>query len=230
MIELPEFLILSEQLSATIGGMLGFGFSMAIFSYLIGDNPLYRIALHLFIGASVGYAMLITIYQVLLPRLVEPLMSGQTDVMLFVSVPLIFFIFLTLKLSPRLSPLGNISVALMLGVGTAIAVGGALTGTFLPQIQATWLSVRPGASGSLFNNLVIVIGTVSTLLYFQFWVRYNPRTDKERIWPLRILAGVGQGFLVVTLGATYGGMILSGISLFSERVVFLWNFISRLIG
>ena len=227
MMELPE---LSLELSSTIGGLLGFGFSVAILSYLVGDSPLYRVALHLFIGASVGYATLITIYQVLVPRLVEPLMSGVVDVMLFVSVPLILFIFLTLKLSPRLSPLGNISVAFMLGVGTAVAIVGALSGTMLPQIQAMWLSVRPGAGGSLLNNLVIVVGTVSTLLYFQFWVRRLPGSDKERILPLRIVAGLGQGFLVLTLGATYGGMILSGLSLFSERVVFLWGFISRLLG
>ena len=221
---------ISPQLATTISGLLGFSFSVAILSYLIGDNLLYRIALHLFIGTSVGYATLITYNQVLIPRLLVPLLTGRLDVMIFTAIPLILFIFLILKLGPRLSALGNITIALMLGVGSALAVAGALRGTLLPQIQATWLPLGPDSGPTLLNNLIIIVGTISTLLYFQFWVRRQPDSDKERVLPLRLLAGIGRGFLVITLGATYGGMILSGIALFSERVVFLWDFISRFLG
>ena len=45
-----------------IGASLGFFFTLALLSYLIGDNPLYRIALHVFIGVSVGYILLVIIY------------------------------------------------------------------------------------------------------------------------------------------------------------------------
>lgn len=221
---------LSPELANLLGGALGFAFSVAILSYLFGDNPLYRLALHLFIGAAVGYTALVAIHQVLVPRLVEPLASGQTDVMFFASGPLILFVFLALKLNPRLSDWGNISIALMLGIGTAVAIAGALRGTLLPQIQATRLSLSPTSSGRLFDNLVIVVGTLSSLLYFQFWVRGRPADGDERTLPMRIVAGVGRVFIVLTLGATYAGMILSGISLFSERVVFLWDFVSQFLG
>jgi hypothetical protein len=75
-----------------------------------------------------------------------------------------------------------------------------------------------------------VVGTLSSLLYFQFWVRAQPSEESERWLPMRLGAGVGRAFIVLTLGATYAGIILSGISLFSERVVFLWDFISQLLG
>lgn len=220
---------LSPEQATLIGGALGFAFSVAILSYLIGDNPLYRVALHIFIGVAVGYAGLVTIQQVLIPRLVRPLMSGSLDVMLLAVVPLVFFIFLVLKLSSRLSDWGNLGIALMLGVGTAIAIAGALRGTLVPQIAATRLSLNP-ASGNLVNNLIIVVGTLATLLYFQFVVRAQPEEGTERLLPMRIVAGVGRAFIVLTLGATYAGMILSGISLFSERVVVLWDFISQFLG
>jgi hypothetical protein len=47
---------------------------------------------------------------------------------------------------------------------------------------------------------------------------------------MRIVAGVGRVFIALTLGATYAGMILSGISLFSERLIFLWDYISQFLG
>ncbi len=224
--ELPS---LSPELAALIGTGMGFGISVAIFSYIFSDNPLYRLALHIYIGAAVGYAALVTIYQVLVPRLVEPLASGQLNIVSLSSVPLVLFIFLSFKLNPRLSPWGNIAIAVMLGVGLAVSLAGALRGTLLPQIQATWLALGPGFSLSLLDNLVMVVGTLTTLLYFQFWVR--ARTAEGRPGVLRsVVNGVGRVFVVVTMGATYAGMILSGIALFSERVEFLWDFISRILG
>jgi predicted membrane protein len=37
-----------------IWGIIGFLLSILVFSYLIGDNPLFRFAIHLFIGVSAG--------------------------------------------------------------------------------------------------------------------------------------------------------------------------------
>ena len=34
-----------------IGAVLGAVFTLMVLSYLLGDNPLYRLALHLFVGA-----------------------------------------------------------------------------------------------------------------------------------------------------------------------------------
>ena len=40
-----------------------------VFSYLIGDNPLFRIAVYLFIGVSSGYAATVVWHHVLVPKL-----------------------------------------------------------------------------------------------------------------------------------------------------------------
>ncbi len=39
-----------------ISALVGFLLTLMVFSYLIGDNPLFRIAVYLFIGVSSGYA------------------------------------------------------------------------------------------------------------------------------------------------------------------------------
>ena len=39
-----------------IGLIVGFILTLLVFSYLLGDNPLYRIAIHLLVGTSAAYA------------------------------------------------------------------------------------------------------------------------------------------------------------------------------
>ena len=59
-----------------VWAIIGFCLSLCIFSYLIGDNPLFRFAVHLFIGVSAGVVTITVLYQVLYPKLLLPLLSG----------------------------------------------------------------------------------------------------------------------------------------------------------
>lgn len=222
--------VLTPEQANLLTGFLSFIFTVGILSYLFGDNPLYRLVLHVFIGVSVGYGVLVIIYQVLQPRLIAPLLSTNISLIALTTIPLILFIFLAFKLSPRTAALGNISVAYLVGVGTAVAVGGAVTGTLVPQISGTWLSILPGGGRSFLNNLIIVVGTISTLLYFQFWLRGRTATGEiQRAAVLHWVSQVGQFFLVVTLGVIYGGMILSGLAIFGERITSLSQWLSSLV-
>ena len=208
-----------------IGGVLGFLFTIALLSYLLGDNPVYRLALHTFVGVAVGYIVLVVIYQVLTPRLITPLISGDIDKAALAIVPLVLFVFLIFKLSPRTAALGNISIACLVGVGTGVAVGGAINGTILPQIRHAWLSGE-----SVINALLILVGTITTLLYFQFWLRGDTAGgNPERVAVMRVLADSGQVFLVIALGVIYGGMILSGIVIFSERLMAMAEWVSSFL-
>ena len=219
--------LLSPEQVDLLTGFLSFLFTVGILSYAFGDNPLYRLVLHIFIGVAVGYGTLVIIYQVLQPRLIDPLFSRDLTVIALTVIPLILFIFLVLKLSPRTAALGNISVAYLIGVGTAVAVGGVITGSLVPQVNATWVSIMPGAAPNFFNNLILVVGTVTTLLYFQFWLRGRTAIGEiQRVAVLHWLSVVGQVFLTVTLGVIYGGMILSGLAIFGERISTLGQWIT----
>jgi hypothetical protein len=214
-----------------LSGILGFIFTVALLSYLIGDNVFYRLAIHIFVGVAVGYATLVVIYQVLAPRLVTPLTSGDAAQTALAVVPLILFIFLILKLSPRTAALGNTSIGYLIGVGTAVAVGGAVTGTLIPQVRSTWLSLLPDLRGSFINHAIVIAGTIATLIAFQFWLRgRTPGGEPGRARVMQALATAGQFFIVLTLGAVYGGMILSGIAALSDRLSALIGWIAALFS
>jgi predicted membrane protein len=45
-----------SQLADPIGAIIGFILTIMVLSYIIGDNALFRLAIHIFIGAASGYA------------------------------------------------------------------------------------------------------------------------------------------------------------------------------
>jgi hypothetical protein len=114
----------------------------------------------------------------------------------------------------------------VVGIGTAVALVGAISGTLLPLATST--AIREDAGANLLNGFILVIGVVSTLIYFQYLARRAPSGgETRRGLVVRAVGAVGQGFIVITLGALYGGAILSGLVVFSERIAFI---LSRIGG
>src|SRR6266545_5863823 len=120
-----------EIISALIGLIL----TLMVFSYLIGDNPLFRIAVYLFIGVSSGYAATVVVNYVLMPRFTS-LQPNDINQLILAIIPLLLGVTLLAKLSPRISWIGNFAMAVLVGVGAAVAIGGALLGTLMPQLGA----------------------------------------------------------------------------------------------
>ena len=51
--------IASMNMADLIGATLAFVLTLLTLSYLIGDNPLFRFAIHLFVGVASGIAVVI---------------------------------------------------------------------------------------------------------------------------------------------------------------------------
>ncbi|GAH08607.1 unnamed protein product, partial [marine sediment metagenome] len=60
-----------------LGAILSFGLTLTVFSFIFGDNLLFRFAIHVFVGVAAGYATVLTWYNVLLPKIVVPIISGS---------------------------------------------------------------------------------------------------------------------------------------------------------
>lgn len=208
-----------------IGLWAGFVFTLMVFSYLLGDNFLYRLAIYIFVGLSAGYIALVTVESVLLPWLNNTLLSSGADVGSrgLGLVPFIIGLLLFLKTSPRLGRLGNLGIAFIIAVGTAVALAGAIAGTLIPLANSTSSAVALDP----LNGFLIFLGVVSTLAYFQYLARRKPNGQVERRLLSRAVGVVGQGFVVITLGALYAGAILTSLTIFSERIAFI---LARITG
>ena len=220
-----------------LSAIFGLIFTLMVFSYLLDDNPLFRVAVYIFIGVSAGYAATVVCYQVLSPKLLAPLRTGDPNQLLLTVIPLFLSISLLAKLTPRISWIGNFAMAVLVGVGAAAALAGAVLGTLIPQVQAAMdaFDFRSAATTSdaffgLLNGIVMLVGTVFTLGYFHFSAERaadgTPRRNRVFEW----IAWVGRIFIAITLGVLFAGVYMSALTAMIERLGFVINFFRQFIG
>ncbi len=199
-----------------------------ILSYLVGDNPAFRVAVHLFVGVAAGYVAAVALWQVLLPKLILPLVVGSAATRAMLAIPLLLCGMILMKAWPSLTRLGAPAMGLLVGVGSALAIGGAIQGTLLPQISATIDLAAPDRIQTfegLLNGAIVLVGVVASVAYFQFSGRLQADGSVRRFRPLEILAGVGAAFLAITLGVLFAGVYSAALTAFMERLLFILNFI-----
>jgi hypothetical protein len=219
----------TELISAIIGLVL----TLMVFSYLIGDNPLFRIAVYLFIGVASGYAATVVWHYAIIPKLSQAISALNP----LAVVPFVFGISLLAKLSPRTSWIGSFAMAILVGVGAAAVVGGALIGTLLPQARATIDGFDVLAAQSvgeaalrLLGGVIMLVGTVVTLASFHFSAGRAADGTPKRNRIIEGVAWVGRLFIAITLGALFAGVYISALTAMIERLSFILNFIRQQIG
>lgn len=205
-----------------ISGAIGFLLTVMIFSYLIKDNPLFRIALYIFIGVASGYAATAVWHYILVPKLVQPFMALDP----LVIFPLILSFLVVTKLFPRVF-IGNFALAVLVGVGAAATIGGALIGTVIPQFGAAiegFSAISEGleqfASG-LFEGGIMLVGTITTLAAFHFSAGRTADGTPKRHPILEGVAFLGRIFIAITLGALFAGVYMAALTAMIERLNFI---------
>ncbi len=196
------------------GLIIGLLLTLFIYSYLVGDNPLYRISVHLLVGVSAAYAVVVVVRQLLLPIWQQVQADPASPDSVIWLVPILFVLMLLARRLPSVSWLGNASLALLIGVGAAVALLGSLTGTLWPQI----VNVRPT---SPLQGVLVAFLTVCTLLSFQF-TALRPHGSvvwQAAIWQQGVTA-VGRIVLTITFGALFATLMSTGLILLAERLNF----------
>lgn len=227
-----------------LGLLAGFVITIVIFSYLLKDTALYRWGLALLVGGGIGYTMGLTWQLVLRDWIFTMVMSPEfdTETILTYVVPialgalLLFKGFNPTKSLGKISVLGNVSLALMLGVGAALAITGGLLGTLIPQVMATstLLNFDRGVGG-LIQGIVMIVGTITSLHVFSVRI---PKIDEDeeiieddKPRPVRSLMDqIGRVFIAVALGVAFGGAVSSALTVLVMRLSRIIETITGLQG
>ena len=221
-----------------IGMIVGAVVTLVIFSYLLGDNVLYRWMLALLVGSGTGYVMGVTVKVVLLDWLVGARQADTLATQIYYFVPvflgvlLLFKGFSSSKLLNRLSILGNIPLGYLIGAGAGVAIGGALLGTLLPQIATTGAAVTlDNMPWGLLRGIVMVGGTIAALLVFSpRSPGKNGETTTTASARPSLLRRAGEFFIIIALAAAFAGAITTGLTLWVERWSALLRAALSLIG
>jgi hypothetical protein len=194
-----------------IGTWIAAGLTLAIFSFLYKDNPMYKVAEHLYVGVSAAFAILYTWAFDVWPMLIEPMILGRGAATVLdrwiLVVPTIFGLMMLSRWIPKISWLSRWSISLTVGIAAGLGITGQIQGVLLPQIRATLVPL------SNFNNILMVIGVICTLVYFYFSAVHKGI--------VKIGARIGVVFIMVAFGASFGYTVMARISLLIGRLNFL---------
>ena len=112
-------------------------------------------------------------------------------------------------------------MAVLMAVGAAVALVGAIAGTLLPQILVQHDNALLG--------LLLAILTISVLAYFIFTGRSTAgeRTRMPRWY--RPVAVVGRVVITVALAGLFSGILNTSLVILTERVGFFINAFSQFL-
>jgi hypothetical protein len=227
-------------MAEVIGMIVGAALTLLIFGYLLGDLPglgsffqsLYRLALHIFVGALMGYSAAVVIREVWLKTIIAQLGSNPA-LAIPVLIGLGLFLFKSIRRLPYLKNIvelfGNFFMAPLIGVGIAIALSGVFLGTLVPQVEATAGAMHTESLLSiedlidLFRGLLIVLGTICTLMVFSSISTAQRPPGATGLWHQVVgaLAGIGRWFLLVTFGVAFAGALTASLTIFISRIQYL---------
>jgi len=205
-----------------LGMLVSFTFTVLVLSYALGDNFLFRLAIHIFIGAAAGYVAAVALKDVLIPKL-----TGMNPTQM--SIAVIWILLLAFKLfgsSPRIAQIGNPASAMLVGVGAAVAVGGAIQGTLIPQISAAADFFNAASyEGNPVRTMVwgafALVGTITTLAHFHFNARAVPNQIPTRSRWVESVSKIGQVFIAIALGVVFAGVYSAALLAMIERFDFI---------
>ncbi len=225
-----------------IGILVGAILTLLVFSYLIHDTFLFRLAQALFVGVGLGYGSSLIIHRVILQGIIQPAVDelsptffvrlATLEVGAWLRLLLLLLAFLLAvsmvvfnlyKRGEFATVVGNMSLAYLFGVGAALALVGALSGTLVPQLQAA-TNLPSISSGDVFgtlNGLLILFGTLGALLAFRFASGFQSQPLSAYAAVAYWWGRIGRGFIFIALGALFASAFIARVSVLISQIYFL---------
>lgn len=200
----------SADLGGTIATWVAAIATIGVWSYLVGARRLFALLQYLLAGLATGYLVLLSIHDVLVPRLFAPLLESPRDHLLLVPALALVGLLVGARWLPR--TVTAPAIAVLVGGIAAFALGGAVIGTILPQMAAS-LPARTAASPDLAGEVLSLAITSLVLVAFLHGAPRGAITSRA--------ANTGRWLLIGGIGAWLGFLVVSRLSLLVDRVAFL---------
>lgn len=192
------------RISTDIGVWIAALTTIGIISFAFKDNPLYRFVENVYVGVSAGHALVLGWLNIR-DLGIEPMTKkGDYSVL----VPMILGILLYTRYSKKLSWMSRYPIALLVGIGSGLAIRGTIGSQIVSQVKGTILPLNS------VNNAIIVLGTLGVLAYFFF--------SFEQKGAFKSVASFGRYVMMVSFGAAFGSTVMGRMALFIGRLQFLY--------
>lgn len=197
--------------------------TLALYSVLYRENPIFRFAEHVFLGLGAGMGLYMTWKTVLYPMWWKELAAGHWAwILALVAGGMYYTIF-----SRRLNWMSRLVMMTMMGLAAGVTFR-AFFGQYMKQIGASFkplVVIKPLATGGTdvagsifasFTNILFLVCLVSVMTYFFF-------SFEQKHKAVRGAAGLGRWLMMIAFGAMFGSTVMARMSLFIGRLVFLFQ-------
>lgn len=211
--DLQQFLPLSlERANVWIGVLC----TLAIYSLLYRENPVYRFFEHMYIGLAAGYSLGPLGVDILYRYWITPIwVQGQWAWAFLVP----FGMYLYFIYSERYGWVSRLVIGALVGTSAGLFFQ-EFASRYVVQLNSTlsrplWMSsANPEADlFGVITNWVFIIILVSVLVYFTF--SYPQKGVVKNI------ATAGRWFLMIGLGAIFGNTVMARMALLIGRIYYL---------
>ena len=196
-----------------LGVITAAGLTLALYSFLYKDNPLFKFAEHIFVGVAAAYIFgqywYATIYGELIAEWTD-LGEGETPNWWLLAPTVLGLLMLT-RFSLRFGWLSRYAFAFFVGLGAGLTIPRYISSFILAQIEPTLQPLTWSWDG--LDLLIVLVGVIGVLVYFFFSVEHTGAAGH--------VSKVGIWFLMVSFGASFGYTIMGRVSLLIGRVTFL---------
>ena len=204
------------------GIMVASGITIALYSFLYKDNPLFKMAEHFYVGVAAAYVLTIVWYDNIFRDVIlglkelsdKPFCGSVFLQILNLIIPSVLGLLLYTRLNHNIAWIGRIPFSFTVGFSAGIAIPLVITANILYQLKPTLVPLWT-SSGPEWGAIVIFTGVVSTLIYFFFSIEHRGIIG----WISRL----GIWFLMLSFGASFGYTVMARISLLIGRVNFLFR-------
>jgi len=185
--------------------------TIGIYSLGFKYNRFYKFCEFTFIGLGAGYASVLAWDNI--QRIgIRNLGAGK----LYYLVPIILGIMLFARYQPQLQWISRYPLAMIVGIGTGVAVRGTVQADLVSQILATTQPLLGGGDPVRYiNNLIVLLLTVTGIIFFIFTL------PTERLKGGTLLTRIGRAGLMIGMGALFAETVAGRYSFLVDRVRFL---------
>ncbi|MGI6666547.1 MAG: hypothetical protein ACOX5Q_03685 [Bacillota bacterium] len=178
--------------------------TIGIYSVLFKDNPMYQFLESVFVGMAAGYLVVVNWFSFLKPTVSDEIAAKGNYSLI---IPLILGLLVYTRYSKSVGWLSRYSMAFMMGVGSGYVLAKDFKPLFLTQAKATMLPLNS------VDNILIVFGVVSSLMYFFFTVR--------RSGAFGLGTKFGRWVLMMAFGAAFGNTVMGRVSVTLGRFQYI---------
>lgn len=185
--------------------------TIGIYSLGFKYTRLYKFCEFTFVGLGTGYGIVLAWDNI--QRIgIKSISMGKISFI----IPIILGILLYARFIPKMQWIGRYPLAVITGIGTGVAVRGFVQANIVKQIIA---SAKPlwgaGAPLTYINNLIIIVLTISGLIFFVFTIPIEKSKGGN------LIGRIGRMGLMIGFGALFANTVLSRYSFLIGRVQFL---------